>query len=57
MYKEKEKLGVAVHTHDPSYSGGGGRKIRIGGQPGKSVRPYPKNKLIKAKGLEAWCKW
>jgi hypothetical protein len=45
---------MVMHTSNPSYLGGGDRKIMVGGC-GKSEKPYLKNKL-KQKGLETWLK-
>jgi hypothetical protein len=46
----KNKLDMVVHTCDPSYFGGRGRKIEVQCQPRHSVKPNLKNNL-KQKGL------
>jgi hypothetical protein len=44
-------LGMAVHTCNPSYSGGEGRRISISrSAKAKLVRPYLKNKIKRAGG-------
>lgn len=36
-------LGIVIYTCNPTYSGGGGRRISVQGQQGGSMRPYLKN--------------
>jgi hypothetical protein len=50
----KTKSGMVVHTSNPSYAGGRGRKDQ-NPRPAlaKSMRPYVKNNL-KQNGLEDW---
>jgi hypothetical protein len=49
----KNKLGIAVHICNLSYSRGGDRKLTVQGKSWqKSTGPYLKNK-VKQKGLEA----
>jgi hypothetical protein len=49
---------MVVYTCNPSYSGEAEIGSRFKASLGKvSMRPYLKNKLKKAKGLEALLKW
>jgi hypothetical protein len=48
-HKDEYKLGVVAHAS--SYTGGGGRRITVRTNPGKSVRSYLKS-ILKAKGLK-----
>jgi hypothetical protein len=45
-----KKPGMMVHTYNPKYMGGQGRRLTVQGQPPEKARLYLKNKL-KQKGL------
>jgi hypothetical protein len=52
----QKQADVVVHAYNPSYSVVKVRESQFEANPGKSFRPFLKNKL-KAKGLGAWLKW
>jgi hypothetical protein len=54
------KLGLEVHTFNFSYLGSGGRRIQVGGHPGKNIKTLLKTTTknqIKSNVLRAWLKW
>jgi hypothetical protein len=48
--------GMVVHAYKPRFSRDRGGRIIIYGWPGKTTRPYLKNKQ-KPEGLKAWLHW
>jgi hypothetical protein len=47
---------MVVHICGPSYLGGKGRRLQFQTNPGKSTRPYLKNKLTwkRTRGMTQW---
>jgi hypothetical protein len=50
------RLDIVVHTCNPSYSGGGDRKIAVRGWPGQKAETLSENQT-KSKRMGAWLKW